>query len=74
MIDEIKKIIEEIKPSIQLHGGDVEFIEFDTKSKIVKVRLKGACAHCPMSEITLKENILSAIKEKCPDVKGIVKD
>ena len=71
MKQEIKKIIEKIKPAIQAHGGDVEFVDFDKKKKIVKVRLTGACAHCPMSAITLKGGILKAIKEKYPEIKNI---
>ena len=71
MKQEIKKIIEKIKPSIQAHGGDIEFVDFDEKKKIVSVRLKGACVGCPMSTITLKEGVLVQIKEKYPEVKGI---
>ena len=71
MEKEIKKIIEEIKPNIQAHGGDIEFVDFDEEEKIVKVRLRGACIHCPMSEMTLKEGVLKAIQEKHPEIKDI---
>lgn len=73
MKEKIKKIIEDIKPSIRAHGGDVDFVDFDDKKGIVKVHLRGACAHCPMSEITLKEVILSALKKEFPIIKGIEK-
>ncbi|MBU1180118.1 NifU family protein [Patescibacteria group bacterium] len=71
MKEEIKKIIDEIKPSIKAHGGDIEFVDFDEKEKIVKVRLRGACAHCPMSGATLENIVLSAIKEKYPDIESV---
>jgi len=71
MKKEIKKIIENIRPSIMAHGGDVEFVDFDEKKKAVKVKLKGACSHCPMATLTLKEGVLAAIQEKYPEIKEI---
>lgn len=71
MEQEIKQIIEKTKPAVQAHGGDIEFVDFDEKKKVVRVRLKGACAHCPMSEMTLKEGVLKAIQEKYPDIEKI---
>ncbi|PIR66710.1 MAG: hypothetical protein COU51_02415 [Parcubacteria group bacterium CG10_big_fil_rev_8_21_14_0_10_36_14] len=71
MKEKLKQIISKIKPSIQAHGGDIEFVDFDEEKKIVKVRLYGACVHCPMSEITLKAGVLESIKEKIPEIKGI---
>jgi len=67
----IKKIIESLRPAIKMHGGDLEFVSYDDKKKIIKVRLKGACIGCPMSEITLKAGILEEIKSKIPEVKDI---
>jgi len=51
----IEKYIEKnIKPYIQLDGGDIEFIAYDEISKQVKIRLMGACVGCPLSSVTLK--------------------
>ena len=69
MKDEVKKAIEEIRPQIQAHGGDVEFV--DIQDGIVKVSLKGACAGCPMSQMTVKEGIQSYLKDKIPEVKSV---
>jgi Fe-S cluster biogenesis protein NfuA len=69
MKDEVKKAIEEIRPQIQAHGGDVEFV--DIQDGVVKVNLKGACAGCPMSQMTVKEGIQSYLKEKIPEVKSV---
>ncbi|WP_455370090.1 NifU family protein, partial [[Eubacterium] cellulosolvens] len=38
--EQVKKAIDEIRPQIQAHGGDVEFV--DIQEGIVKVNLKGA--------------------------------
>ena len=72
MKEEIKKVLENIRPTIQADGGDVELVDVDEKSGIVKLRLKGACTHCPMSEMTLKEGIGRVLKEKVKGVTEVV--
>ncbi len=56
-IDENKVIeaIEAIRPSLQNDGGDIEFVSMDGVK--VFVRLVGACAGCPMSQMTLKNGV-----------------
>jgi len=67
----IKSILETIRPSLQMDGGDVHFIDFDKKSGILKVELTGHCAHCPMSSITLKQGIEAEIIKAAPEVKEV---
>jgi Fe-S cluster biogenesis protein NfuA len=55
MEEKVKKAIEEIRPSLQNDGGDIEFISLVGTD--VTVRLKGACAGCPMSQMTLKSGV-----------------
>jgi Fe-S cluster biogenesis protein NfuA len=38
----------------------------------VKVKLLGACGHCPMSTMTLKMGIEKRLKEQVPDVKEVL--
>ncbi|QXE92568.1 NifU family protein [Geomonas subterranea] len=71
MTEEVKAILENIRPALQADGGDVELVEV-TDDGIVKVRLVGACGHCPMSTMTLKMGIERTIKEKIPGVKEVV--
>ena len=52
MKDQVQEVLNVIRPSLQADGGDVELV--DVKDGIVSVRLKGACAGCPMSTMTLK--------------------
>lgn len=72
IIDNIKNELGKIRPYLQMDGGDVEFIEFDETTGILKLRLQGHCAGCPMSAITLQEGIGRAIKEKVNEVKEVV--
>ena len=62
---EIEKVIDSnIRPSIQLDGGDVELISCE--NGILKLLLRGACSGCPSSQMTLKNGIETLLKEKFP--------
>lgn len=71
MKKEIKKVLDEVRPNLQADGGDVEFVSFDEESGVVKLRLKGACVGCPMSQMTLQEGIGRVLKAKVKGVKEI---
>ena len=71
MTEEVRAILENIRPALQADGGDVELVEV-TDDGIVKVRLVGACGHCPMSTMTLKMGIERTIKDKIPGVNEVV--
>ena len=71
MIEEVKKVLEMIRPALQADGGDVELVEVGADG-IVKVKLMGACGHCPMSTMTLKMGIERTLKEKVPGVTEVV--
>ncbi|MBU0762838.1 MAG: NifU family protein [Candidatus Altiarchaeota archaeon] len=70
MEDEVKKVIEKIRPMLQMDGGDVEYVGLE--EGVVKVRLQGACHGCPMSQMTLQHGIEKAIKKEVPEVKKVV--
>jgi len=70
MKDQVQEVLNVIRPSLQADGGDVELV--DVKDGIVSVRLKGACAGCPMSTMTLKKGIERFLKEKISSVKEVV--
>lgn len=71
MREEIEKALGEIKPALQNHGGDVELIDVDDDG-VVSVKLKGACAGCPMSQMTMRMGIERIIKSKVSGVKKVV--
>ncbi len=72
MKKEVEKIINKVRPSLQMDGGDVELVEVDEKKGIVKVRLQGSCAHCPMSQMTLKMGIEAELKKNVKGVKEVI--
>jgi Fe-S cluster biogenesis protein NfuA len=73
MVDSIKKrvqeAIDEIRPQIQGDGGDVELVSVE--NGIVKVRLVGHCAGCPMSQMTLKNGIEAYVKQRVPEIQSV---
>ncbi len=71
MMEEVKKVLDMIRPALQADGGDVELVEVSDDG-VVKVKLVGACGHCPMSTMTLKMGIERTLKEKVPGVKEVV--
>ena len=71
MEDKIKKALEKIRPHLQMDGGDVEYVSFDEKSGVLKVKLQGACVGCPMSQMTLQEGIGRVLKNKVKGFKEI---
>lgn len=68
--EEVRLALEEVRPHLQVDGGDVELVEVSDDG-VVKVRLTGACAGCPMSQMTLKWGVENYLKKKIPEVKTV---
>ena len=64
--ESVQEVINQIRPMLQKDGGDVELVEVE--GGVVKVRLKGACEGCPMSQMTLKNGIEKYLKQQVPEV------
>jgi len=69
MKEKVQHIIDKIRPALQADGGDVELI--DVIDGIVTVKLQGACAGCPMSQMTLKNGIERLVKQELPEIKSV---
>jgi Fe-S cluster biogenesis protein NfuA len=59
---------EQIRPGLQIDGGNVEVVGVDDDS-IVQVRMKGACEGCPSSTMTLTFGIEAALKARIPEIR-----
>lgn len=70
MEEEIRRSLEKIRPSVQMDGGDIEFVGVD--DGVVTVRLFGACEGCPMSPVTLRAGIERLLREEVPAVREVV--
>ena len=70
--EQVRGIIEQIRPLLQADGGDVELVKADEDTGVVSVRLQGACRGCPGAVMTLKMGIERHLKEKVPAVSEVV--
>ncbi len=70
MKEKIEAALAKIKPALQADGGDVELVSVE--GGVVKVRLVGACAGCPVASLTLKQGIERILKEQVDGVKEVV--
>jgi len=66
----VEAVFESIRPAIEMHGGNIEFVQFD--EGILSIRFLGACVGCPASAFTLKLGIEEAIKAHMPEVVEVV--
>ncbi|MDD2252262.1 MAG: NifU family protein [Dehalococcoidales bacterium] len=71
MKEAVAAVLDKIRPSLQADGGNVELVDV-TDDGVVKVSLKGACAGCPMSSMTLKNGIERLLKQEIPGVKEVI--
>jgi Fe-S cluster biogenesis protein NfuA len=72
VVDQVKGVIDQIRPLLQADGGDIEFLSMDDSTGVVSVRLKGACAGCPGAAMTLKMGVERHLREKVPQVTEVV--
>jgi len=70
MRNKIEAALNSIRPNLQADGGDVGLI--DVSEGVVKLRLRGACAGCPMAALTLKNGIERILKAEIPEIKQII--
>ena len=70
MKEKVEAALAKVRPSLQADGGDVEFV--DVNDGVVKLKLKGACAGCPMATMTLRNGIERILKEQVPEIKEVI--
>ena len=69
MKEKIEKALAKIRGTLQQDGGDIELVGIE--NGVVKVRLKGACAGCPMSQMTLANFVEAELKKAVPEIKRV---
>ena len=69
--ERVNEALSEIRPYLQADGGDVELVDADEASGVVRVRLTGACGGCPSAEMTLKAGVERTVRKYAPGVKRV---
>jgi len=70
MREKIEAALNQVRPALQADGGNVELIDVSEQG-VVKVHLVGACAGCPMSQMTLQQGIERVLKQLVPEVTAV---
>jgi len=60
LLPAVTNVIDKVRPSIKLDGGDIELI--DVKEGVVYVQLQGACVGCGSAGTTLKFGVERQLK------------
>ncbi len=67
IINQIKELLDtRVRPAVAQDGGDITFHGFDRG--VVYLHMKGACAGCPSSTLTLKMGIENLLRHYIPEV------
>ena len=69
MKEKVEKALAKIREVLKQDGGDIELVAVE--NGVVKVRLKGACAGCPMSQMTLTNFVETELKKAVPEIKRV---
>ena len=67
--ERVQEVLNMVRPALQADGGDVELV--DVVGGTVQVKLVGACAGCPMSQLTLANGVERVLKEQIPEVERV---
>lgn len=71
VIEQIKSILEQVRPYLMADGGDIEFVRYEDDIGVVEVRFLGQCATCPMQMMTLRAGVERWLLAGIPSLKRI---
>jgi NFU1 iron-sulfur cluster scaffold homolog, mitochondrial len=72
IVKELKEIIEaRVRPAVARDGGDITFHSWDHEQGIVRLNMRGSCAGCPSSTLTLKQGIENMLRHYVPEVNAV---
>lgn len=67
----IEDVLASIRPAVRADGGDIQLVDYDEDSGLVRVRMVGACYACPMSTATLRAGVEQRLRLVIPEVRGV---
>jgi len=72
IVEQIKELIEtRVRPAVANDGGDIIFKGYDVATGVVSLHMRGSCAGCPSSTITLKNGIENMLRHYVPEVSAV---
>ena len=70
MEEQVKELIESIRPFLIQDSGDIEFLRIE--DNYVYIKLTGACKNCLYQDGTISYGIEALIKDKIPEIEGVI--
>jgi len=70
-VSELDACLDEMRPYVHSHGGELNLIEWLPDEGRLRLQLAGACHGCPMSMLTMKLGIERIIQDRFPQVKVV---
>lgn len=72
IVRELKELIEaRVRPAVARDGGDITFHSWDHEAGVVRLNMRGSCAGCPSSTLTLKQGIENMLRHYVPEVRAV---
>ncbi len=72
IVKELKELIEvRVRPAVARDGGDITFHSWDHDEGVVRLNMRGSCAGCPSSTLTLKQGIENMLRHYVPEVNRV---
>lgn len=72
IVEQITQLIEtRVRPAVAQDGGDITFHSWVHEQGLVRLRMRGACAGCPSSTLTLKQGIQNMLRHYVPEVRAV---
>jgi len=68
--NEVNSILANIRKFLQEDNGDIKLVNI-TEEGIVEVKLLGACAECPLSNMTLRAGVERELMNKIPEIRRV---
>jgi Fe-S cluster biogenesis protein NfuA len=71
LLTRIDTALNDIRPFLQVDGGNVEVVDI-TDDMTVQIKWLGMCESCSMSAMTMKAGIEQTLKSRMPEIKSVV--
>lgn len=71
MVDSVEEALEAVRATLRLHQGGIERVSWDPESGELVLRFTGACSHCSLSSMTLKQGVGVMLCERIPGIRKI---
>ena len=72
IVEQLKELIDtRVRPAVAQDGGDITFHSWEHETGLVRLHMRGACAGCPSSTMTLKQGIENMLRHYVPEVRAV---